>query len=222
MTHREAGSEFDQLFYPGLFASSKAPANVDDVLHHVTVSTQKKCQETIALRRQIYQSAHAQLVAAAKAMAACFAQGGMLLAMGNGGSSTDCQDLVADFMDLNPSVPVLALTHDVAAVTAIANDVGFDNVFVRQVIALGKAGDIAIGFSTSGNSENVILGLNQAKRQGLLTIGISGYDGGKLAKNADIDYCFIAHNEHTPRIQEGQATIAHVLVRLVEALLTSR
>ncbi len=220
MTQRESGSEFDQLFYPGLFASPKAPANLDDVLHQVTVSTQQKCWETIALRRQIYQSAHAQLVAAAKAMAACLTQGGMLLAMGNGGSSTDCQDLVADFMDLNPSVPVLALTHDVAAVTAIANDVGFDNVFVRQVIALGKPGDIAMGFSTSGNSENVILGLNQAKRQGLLTIGISGYDGGKLAKNRAIDHCFIAYNEHTPRIQEGQATIAHVLIRLVAGLLT--
>ncbi|WP_053960706.1 D-sedoheptulose-7-phosphate isomerase [Sulfobacillus thermosulfidooxidans] len=226
MSQSQSGSEFDQLFYPGLFASPKTSVNVADVLQQVTMSTRQKCQETIALRREIHQNAHHQLVTAAKAMAERFAQGAMLLAMGNGGSSTDCQDLVADFMDLDKSsglsLPVLALTHDVAAMTAIANDVGFENVFVRQVIAFGKPGDIAMGFSTSGNSENVVLGLAQAKRQGLLTIAISGYDGGKLAQNAAIDYCFVARNEHTPRIQEGQATIAHILVRLVKALMTSR
>src|SRR6185436_13650681 len=134
-------------------------------------------------------------------------------AFGNGGSTTDAQDLVAELLDPpfpgSQPLPAIALTNDIAVVTAVGNDVGFDNVFARQVIAFGRAGDIAVGISTSGNSANVLVALEQAKKQGLLTVAIAGYDGGKAARSAAVDFCITAHSEHIPRIQEAQATAYH-------------
>src|SRR5207247_9396161 len=115
-----------------------------------------------------------QIIATGQAMARAFANGATLLAFGNGGSATDAQDLVAEllnppFPDWSP-LPAIALTNDIAVVTAVANDVGFDNVYARQVIAFGRRGDIAVGISTSGNSTNILMALEQARKQGLLTI----------------------------------------------------
>ena len=217
------GSEYDRLFYPFLFAGGQSSA--DDVLAHVRHSTLQKCGEIVELRRATLAREGERIVAAGVAMARAFAAGATLLAFGNGGSATDAQDLVADLIDppfpgARP-LPALAITGDVAVITAVGNDVGFDNVFARQVIAFGSTGDIAFGISTSGNSPNVVAALEQAKRQGLLTISLSGYDGGKAARSSAVDHAIVVASEHVPRIQEAQATVYHALLDVVFAVMNA-
>jgi D-sedoheptulose 7-phosphate isomerase len=215
------GSEYDRLFYPFLFEGGKA--NIEEVLAQVRHSTIEKCREVIDLRRATLDHSGEQIVAAGRAMARAFANGATLLAFGNGGSTTDAQDMVTEL--LNPpfpdwlSLPAIALTNDIAVVTAVANDVGFDNVFARQVIAFGRAGDIALGISTSGNSSNVLVAFEQAKKQGLLTIGLAGYDGGKMMHSPAVDFCINAPSDHIPRIQEAQATVYHALLEVIHTLI---
>ncbi len=114
-------------------------------------------------------------------------------------------------------LPAISLTGDIAVVTAVANDVGVDNIFARQVIAFGRPGDIAFGISTSGNSANVVMALEQAKKQGMLTVALAGYDGGKMAQSPAVDFCIVAVSDHIPRIQEAQATAYHALVEVIWA-----
>jgi D-sedoheptulose 7-phosphate isomerase len=219
--HPTEGSEYDRLFYPYLFAGGSASAQ--DVLAQVRHSTIEKSLAIVALRRLVLQRSGEQIVAAGLAMARAFAAGATLLAFGNGGSTTDAQDLVAElisppFPGRRP-LPAIALANDIAVVTAVGNDVGFENVFARQVIAFGRPGDIACGISTSGSSANVLAALEQAKKQGMLTIALAGYDGGKVAQSPAIDFCLVAPSDHIPRIQEAQATIYHALLELVFAIL---
>jgi D-sedoheptulose 7-phosphate isomerase len=217
------GSEYDRLFYPFLFEGGKA--SIEDVLAQVQHSTLEKCHEVVALRRATLAHCGAQIVAAGRAMARAFANGATLFAFGNGGSTTDAQDLVAEllippFPDWRP-LPAIALTNDISVVTAVANDVGFDNVFARQIIAFGRRGDIAVGISTSGNSINVQVALEQAKKQGLLTVGLAGYDGGKMLHSAAVDVCIVSPSDHIPRIQEAQATAYHALLEVIHASLAA-
>jgi D-sedoheptulose 7-phosphate isomerase len=214
------GSEYDRLFYPFLFEGGKA--SIEDVLAQVQHSTLEKCREVIALRRATLEGSGARIVEAGQAMARAFAGGATLLAFGNGGSTTDAQDMVTEL--LNPPfpawspLPAIALTNDIAVVTAVGNDVGFTNIFSRQIIAYGRSGDIALGFSTSGNSANVLAALEQAKKQGLLTIGLTGYDGGKMLHSSALDYCINSPSDHIPRIQEAQATAYHALLEVIHAV----
>lgn len=215
------GSEYDRLFYPFLFEGGKA--SIEDVLAQARHSTLDKCHEVVALRRTTLKCSAEQIVAAGRAMAQAFANGGTLLAFGNGGSTTDAQDLVTDLINPPlpdwPPLPAIALTNDIAVVTAVANDVGFDNVYARQVIAFGLQGDIALGISTSGNSINVLVALERAKKQGLLTVGLAGYDGGKMLHSPAVDFCINSPSDHIPRIQEAQATAYHALLEVVHAIL---
>lgn len=218
------GSEYDRLFYPFLFEGGKA--NIEDVLAQVRHSSLEKCREVIALRRSMLESSSEQIIAAGRAMAQAFINGATLLAFGNGGSTTDVQDIVTEL--LNPPfpnwspLPAIALTNDIAVVTAVANDVGFDNVYARQVIAFGRPGDIALGISTSGNSTNVLVALGQAKKQGLLTVGLAGYDGGKMLHFKGLDFCINSPSDHVPRIQEAQATAYHALLEVIHTLLVEK
>ena len=219
--HDDEGSEYDRLFYPFLFDGGKASA--EDVLAQVRHSTLEKCREVIELRRATLNSSREQIVKAGQAMARAFTRGATLLAFGNGGSTTDAQDLVADlltppFADC-PPLAAISLTNDIAVITAVGNDIGFENIYARQVIAFGRPGDIAFGISTSGNSTNVLLALEQAKKQGLLTIGLTGYDGGKILRSAAVDFCLNVPSEHIPRIQEAQATAYHALLEVIYALM---
>ncbi len=219
--HETEGSEYDRLFYPFLFEGGKA--SIEDVLAQVRHSTHEKCHEVVELRRITFATSCQQIVAAGQAMARAFANGATLLAFGNGGSTTDAQDMVTELLD--PPFPdwsplsAIALTNDIAVVTAIGNDVGFDNVFARQIIAFGRPGDIAVGISTSGNSANVLVALEQAKKQGLLTIGLAGYNGGKMLRSTALEFCINAPSDHIPRIQEAQATVYHALIEVVHAIL---
>src|SRR6266516_7214774 len=148
--HDMEGSEYDRLFYPYLFAGGKA--SIEDVRAQVRHSTLEKCREIITLRRMTLDHSCEQIIAAGRAMARAFANGAALLAFGNGGSTTDAQDLVTEL--INPPfptwspLPAIALTNDIAVVTAVGNDVGFDNVYARQGIAFGRPVYRACGIST--------------------------------------------------------------------------
>jgi D-sedoheptulose 7-phosphate isomerase len=207
--------------YPFLYESSSGPT-MDTVMEEVSRSTAEKALEIVALREQVAERDGARIAACAEAMAERFAAGGRLLSFGNGGSSTDAQDVTTTFMfpggEARP-LPALALTADMAVVTALANDIGFEVVFARQIAAWGRPQDIALGLSTSGGSANVLAGFEQARRLGLLTIGLAGYEGGRMAEADTIDHLFVIPSSSVHRIQEAQTTVFNVLHELtLEAL----
>ncbi len=148
----------------------------------------------------------------------CLKSGGKLLLFGNGGSAADAQHLAAEFVGRfraeRRALPAIALTTDASILTAVGNDYGFDQIFSRQIQALGEANDVAIGISTSGNSPNVIAGMQEASKQKLKTIGLAGNDGGAVAKAADVR--IVISSANTARIQECHITIGHILCELVE------
>jgi D-sedoheptulose 7-phosphate isomerase len=165
------------------------------------------------------------LVQASAALRRCFDQGGKLLALGNGGSATDAMDVVADFRAAawgGPARPAIDLTEDTGILTAIANDIGVDAIFSRQVIAYGSPGDVLLSLSTSGNSVNVIEALAEARRRGLETVAMVGYDGGRIGSERLADHVVITRSEHIPRIQEAQAGAYHCLRELVELVPEDR
>ncbi len=207
-----------ESLYPFLYSGS---GDLDAVLEEVRRSTVAKANEIVALRQEVLRRDGERLLACAEAMASSFAAGRKLLTFGNGGSSTDAQDLATTF--LHPAsgrpLPALALTSDVAVVTALANDVGFEVVFARQIAAFGRRGDIALGLSTSGNSDNLVRAFEEASRRGLLTVGLAGYEGGKMAELDTIDHLFVVPSDSVHRIQEAQTTIYHVLWELTQAAL---
>jgi D-sedoheptulose 7-phosphate isomerase len=203
-----------QSLYPFLYSQK---SDVDAVLEQVRRSTVDKTREITELRALVLRRDGARLVACAEQMAQRFAAGGRLLAFGNGGSATDAQDLVGLFLspaDDSTPLPAFSLTNDIAVITALSNDVGFDVVFARQVAAFGRSGDIAVGLSTSGNSANLLRAFDEAGRRGLLTIGIAGYDGGKMAELDSIDHLFVVPSPSVHRVQEAQTTIYHSLWEL--------
>ena len=223
MTKRSSGQDRAaamESLYPFLYAGD-AP-DLDAVLAEVRASTVAKAREITELRRVICAQDAERLTECAQQMAARFAAGGRLLAFGNGGSATDAQQLATLFLDPGPgerALPAFCLANDVAVVTALCNDVGVGVVFARQIAAFGQSRDIAIGLSTSGNSENLLRALDEAARRGLLTVGIAGYDGGKMAELDSLDYLFVAPSSSVHRIQEAQTTVYHTLWELTVASL---
>jgi D-sedoheptulose 7-phosphate isomerase len=216
-----AGAGGVEALYPFLYEGS---SDLDAVLEQVRRSTVEKASEIVALREQVRDRYGAELAACAEAMAQSFAGGGRLLTFGNGGSSTDAQDVATTFLhpegDARP-LPAVSLISDVAVVTALSNDIGFEVVFARQVAAWGRPGDIALGLSTSGGSANVLAAFAEARRGGLLTVGLAGYDGGKMAEADTIDYLFVVPSASVHRIQEAQTTLYHVLWELTQTALTT-
>jgi D-sedoheptulose 7-phosphate isomerase len=204
------------FLYPFL---AEAEDDLDAVLADVAQSVLAKAAEAGALRAQTLTDGHDALAAAGRALRACFARGGALLALGNGGSATDAMDAVADLRHPPsplPQRPAIDLTEDAAILTAVANDVGVEAMFARQVIAYGRPGDVLLTFSTSGGSENVLAALAQARHDGLGTIALVGYDGGRIAAERLADHVVVTRSEHIPRIQEAQASAWHVLRELAE------
>jgi D-sedoheptulose 7-phosphate isomerase len=181
------------------------------VLADVARSVVMKAEEAAALRAQTMEANRDALDAAGAALRASFDAGGRVLALGNGGSATDAMDVVADLHSVGR--PALDLTEDTAVITAVANDVGVEAIFSRQVIAHGRRGDVLMAISTSGGSANVIHALGQARKRGLVTIALVGYDGGRILAEELADHVIVTRSEHIPRIQEAQATAYHELVR---------
>ena len=204
------------FLYPFL---DEREAELEPVLASVSRSALIKSEEIGALRAQTLLENRETLLASAAALRACFESGGKLLAIGNGGSATDAMDLVADFTraeEGRTAWPAIDLAEDSAVLTAIANDIGAEAIFSRQVIAHGAPGDALLALSTSGNSPNVIEALAEARRRGLLTIAMVGYDGGRVAAERLADRVIVTRSEYIPRIQEAQASAYHVLRELVE------
>lgn len=164
-----------------------------------------------------------KVVAAAEAIADMYQREGRLFTMGNGGSSCDAAHIAVEFLHPvttgRPALPAVNLAVDQAMMTAVGNDVGFDHIFVRQLIAQGKAGDGVIGVSTSGNSVNILRTFEKAKEMGITTIGLTGGAGGAMATSSFLDHCLIVPTESIHRIQECHVLIYHILWDLVHTLL---
>ena len=210
-----AGAGAADFLYP--FLGDRA-SSLDHVVADVRQSVLMKGEEVSKLREQTLEDGAAELANAAAEILDSLDDGGTLLAFGNGGSATDAADVVADFRAAPQGWPhrrALNLAADPAILTALANDIGPQVLFQRQVIAYGRRGDVVLALSTSGNSENVVVALEEARRRGLATIAMVGYDGGRVAAERLADHVVVSRSEHIPRIQEAQASAYHALVELV-------
>jgi D-sedoheptulose 7-phosphate isomerase len=210
------GAGASSFLYPFLEGGGgDLEALVDDVSRSVLM----KASEVGELRARTLEDGRDALTAAAADLRRALDAGGKLLAFGNGGSATDAMDLVADFRGAPQGwAPrrALDLTEDPAILTALANDIGPEVLFQRQIIAHGRPGDVAVALSTSGNSVDIVEALAEARRRGLGTIAFVGYDGGRIAADALADHVVVTPSEHIPRIQEAQASAYHVLRELVD------
>ena len=207
-----------ESLYPFLYSGT---GDLTAVLDQVRASTVAKAAEIGELRRTVGARDGARIEACAREMAIRFAAGGRLFAFGNGGSATDAAQLATLFLDpggSTPPLPAFGLANDTSVITALANDVGPGVIFARQLAAFGRRGDIAAGLSTSGNSENLLRAFDEASRRGMLTIGLAGYDGGKMAELDSIDYLFVVPSSSVHRVQEAQTTIYQVLWELTTEL----
>jgi D-sedoheptulose 7-phosphate isomerase len=207
--HDTGASSF---LYPFL---AEQESDLERVVEDVRRSVLMKAVDIGRLREQTLTENRDVLLAAAAALRGC----ATTLALGNGGSATDAMDAVADLRAAPQGWPpraALDLTEDTAIITALANDIGPAAIFARQVIAYGRPGDALLALSTSGNSENVIEALAEARRRGLVTIAMVGYDGGRVAAEGLADHVVVTRSEHIPRIQEAQAGAYHVLRELME------
>jgi D-sedoheptulose 7-phosphate isomerase len=206
------------FLYPFIEADERDAAGL---LADLARSAEAKAAESARLRTATLDTAAPELDAAAAAMAGRFAAGGRLFAFGNGGSATDAASVVALFLrpPWGRPLPARSLAAETAVLTALGNDVGFDLVFSRQLIAHARAGDVAVGLSTSGNSENLLVAFAEARRRGLLTVGLAGYDGGRMAASPDVDHCLVVRADSVHRIQETQAALAAALWAGVQSAL---
>jgi len=211
--------DFSQSFYPFLHDENRQPQELREELRF---SLMEKVGESVAVKQQFFEENKDEILDAALALARSFHQGRKLLVCGNGGSATDAQHIAVEFMHPitvgRKALPAVCLNNDMAMVTAVANDVGFADVFVRQLIALGQEGDSLIALSTSGNSENLLHAFRTARRLRIKTIGLAGGDGGKMAEmkaEGLIDFCLTVPTASVHRIQESHLTLYHVIWDLV-------
>jgi D-sedoheptulose 7-phosphate isomerase len=209
-----------EALYPFLHGKRQDTTQVDAALLH---SVAQKARDSREANERFFADQAPLLVAAARALAAVYRRGGRLFAMGNGGSSCDAAHVAVEFLHPvsagRPALPAVNLVADVAMISAVGNDVGFEHVFVRQLIAHARAGDGLIGISTSGNSANLLAAFARAKEIGLITIGLTGADGGGMKAAGAVDYCLTVPTPSIHRIQECHVTAYHILWDLVHTLL---
>jgi D-sedoheptulose 7-phosphate isomerase len=203
-------SENTGFLYPFIEAEER---DAGSLLGDLAASARDKAHESSALQQSTLAACAHDVLAAGDQMADQFAAGGRLYAFGNGGSSTDAATFAALFAQpvSGRPLPALNLAADQAVVTALGNDVGFELVFSRQIIAHSSSKDIAVAFSTSGNSADLLTALREASRRGLLTIGFAGYTGGEMGEAKEVDYCFVVRSQSIHRIQESQALLGYQL-----------
>jgi D-sedoheptulose 7-phosphate isomerase len=219
--HREQGHDVGNsaFLYPFL---GKGQQPLEEVVGEVQASMLQKMQEVNSLRTAAAESEARAISQTAAVVAERLERGGKLITFGNGGSATDANDLAADCVDAPPgmkSIPAVSLSAEPANITAIANDIGTEAIFARQLIAHARSEDVAVGISTSGGSANILAALSEARRRGLLTVGIIGYDGGRIVAERLADHTIVVRSDYIPRIQEVQASIYHVLRELIERCL---
>ena len=216
--HREQGHDVgnSSFLYPFL---GKGQQPLEEVVRDVQGSMLQKMQEVNTLRAAAAESQANAIAHIAVAVTERLERGGKLITFGNGGSATDANDLVSDCVDPPQgfgTIPAVSLSAEPANITAIANDIGTEAIFARQLIAHAKPEDVAVGISTSGGSANILASLAEARKRGLLTVGIVGYDGGRIVAERLADYAVVVRSDYIPRIQEVQASIYHVLRGVVE------
>ena len=186
-------------------------------------SVRRKARECIEAKERFFAANSESVVAAAEAIAGVYRKRGRLFSMGNGGSSCDAAHFAVEFLHPvttgRPALTAINLTADIAMLTAVGNDVGFNHVFTRQLIAQANLGDGLVGFSTSGNSENLLVAFAKAKELGVVTIGFAGNDGGRMARGNSVDHCLVVESDSIHRIQETHVAIYHILWDLVHTLL---
>ena len=207
--------ETTDFLYPFIEGDER---DAPSLLADLSRSAGAKWAQSSQLRTDTLARIKAQLGEVGAAMARSFEGGGQLFAFGNGGSATDADD-VAQLFTRPPwgePLPARSLVTDHAVLSALSNDIGFDVVFSRQLEAHGRPGDIAFGLSTSGNSENLLMAFRQAARRGMLTVGLSGYDGGRMAQCEELAHCLVVSSDSVHRIQETQAAVSHALWAAVQ------
>lgn len=209
-----------QGLYPFLHGDKQDAGKLDLALLE---SVRQKAQDSVDTKGAFFKQNGAAVVAVAHAIAGIYQRNGRLFTMGNGGSSCDAAHIAVEFLHPitagRPALTAVNLVADTAMMTAVGNDVGFNHIYVRQVIAQARRGDGLIGVSTSGNSENLLAAFAKAREMGVVTIGLAGYDGGRMAKSADLDYCLVVASDSIHRIQETHVAIYHILWDLVHTLL---
>ena len=222
--HREQGHDVgaSAFLYPFL---GREEQTLESVVDEVQGSMLQKVEEVNSMRAAVAASEVNAISEIAAAISERLERGGKIIAFGNGGSATDANDLVADCVAPPPgfgTVPAVSLAAEPANVTAIANDIGVEAIFLRQLIAHARPEDVAVGISTSGGSANILASLAEARKRGLLTVGIVGYDGGRIVSERLADHAVVVRSDYIPRIQEVQASVYHVLRGLVETLVGER
>jgi D-sedoheptulose 7-phosphate isomerase len=220
LEHRELGHEVGAagFLYPFLGQEKQPTA---DLVSQVAASIQMKVQDDSVLRAQVAREQAGAITSAALAIHERLLRGGKLIIFGNGGSATDANDWAIDCV-LPPegyrALPAVSLALEPANISAIANDVGTEVIFLRQLIAQARPEDIAIGISTSGGSRNIIMALEEARKRNLLTVALLGYDGGEIMRKNLADFPLLVHCDYIPRIQEVQASIYHIIRETLEVL----
>ncbi len=218
--HRELGHDVGEagFLYPFL---GKEKQQTLDVVAQVAASIQMKVRDDAALRERVAKEESQIIGNAATAIRDQIDRGGKLIIFGNGGSATDANDWAIDCI-LPPvgyrPVPAISLSMEPANISAIANDVGTELIFLRQLIAQAQPNDVAVAISTSGGSKNIVTALEEARKRGMLTVALLGYDGGEVARRGLADFPIIVRSDYIPRIQEVQASIYHLICESLEAL----
>jgi D-sedoheptulose 7-phosphate isomerase len=220
LEHQELGHDVGNagFLYPFLGQEKQETGNL---LLDVSTSIEMKVRDDSALRAQVAREQAEQIGAASLAIHERLGRGGKLILFGNGGSATDANDFAFDCV-LPPAgygpIPAVSLSLEPANISAIANDVGTDVIFLRQLIAQARPEDVAVGISTSGGSRNIIMALEEARKRNMLTVALLGYDGGEIKRRALADFPIVVQCDYIPRIQEVQASIYHIIRETLEAI----
>jgi D-sedoheptulose 7-phosphate isomerase len=220
LEHREMGHDVGEsaFLYPYL---GQQKQETKDVIAQVADSIQMKVRDDSALRERVANEESEQIANATQAIHERLKRGGKLIIFGNGGSATDANDFALDCVDPPQGyqpVPAISLAMEPANITAVANDIGTEVIFLRQMIAQARPEDIAVGISTSGGSHNITMALEEARKRKMLTVALLGYDGGEVLRRGLADIPIVLHCDYIPRIQEIQASVYHVMREMLEVL----
>jgi D-sedoheptulose 7-phosphate isomerase len=210
------------FLYPFL---GNAPQESETIMPEVAASIRSKFACVERLREQVVVEQGGAIAAAVGALHARVAVGGTVFCFGNGGSATDATDFASDLVDSPKgyaAVPAISLAAEPATITALANDIGSDAIFLRQIIAYGRPGDVAVAISTSGGSSNIIAALIEARARGLVTVALLGYDGGDVLRRQLADHVIVVRSDQIPRVQEVHASIYHVMTDMLDIVRAGR
>jgi D-sedoheptulose 7-phosphate isomerase len=217
---------FSRAFYPFLH---EEPDSDGKLMEDLGFSLLEKARESVEIKTKFFADNKDTILSASLLMAKAFHRGGKLLVCGNGGSATDAQHIAVEFMHPitvgRKALPAICLTNDMAMMTAVANDVGFADVFTRQIIALGNEGDVLLAISTSGNSKNLMHAFATARQMRMTTIGFAGSNGGEMAELAAgglLDFCLTVPTASIHRIQETHVALYHIMWDMVHTFLQNK